>query len=70
METGRTASAVSKELGIAVELHYRWRKERAEKSAPGTQTIEGLRAELRAMKKRVDRAEMDAAILKISGSDF
>jgi len=70
LETGRTASAVAKELDIAVELLYRWRKERAEKSAPGAQTIEELRAELRAMKKRAERAEMETAILKKAVSIF
>ncbi len=67
-ESGRTASDVAKDLDIAVELLYRWKKDRAVKSAPGAQTNEELRAELKAMKKRAERAEMEAAILKnISG---
>lgn len=64
LEVGRTAAAVAKELDLSVELLYRWRKERIVKSAPGTQTNEELHAELRAMKKRAERAEMEAAILK------
>lgn len=69
-ESGRTASAVSKDLDIAVELLYRWKKGRAAKSAPGAQTNEELRAELKAMKKRAERAEMEAAILKKAVSIF
>ena len=64
LESGRTTSSVAKELDVSVELLYRWRKERVAKSEPGTQTNEELRAELRAMKKRAERAEMEAAILK------
>ena len=69
-ESGRTAADVAKDLDIAVELLYRWKKERAAKSAPGAQTNEELRAELKAMKKRAERAEMEAAILKKAVSIF
>lgn len=69
-ESGRTAADVAKDLDIAVEQLYRWRKERTAKSAPGAQTNEELRAELKAMKKRAERAEMEAAILKRAVSIF
>lgn len=64
VESGRTTSSVARELDISVELLYRWKKERTTKSEPGAQTIDELRAELRTMKKRAERAEMEAAILK------
>ena len=70
IESGRTVASVAHELNVAVELLYRWRKEQAAKSQPGAQTYEELRAELRAMRKRAERAEMEAAILKKAVSIF
>lgn len=70
IETGRTAASVAAELDVSVELLYRWRKAQLVKSAPDVQTNEELRAELRRMKKRAERAEMEAAILKKAVSIF
>lgn len=70
LDAGNTAAAVAQELDIAVEMLYRWKKERAVKNTPEHQSNEELRAELRAMKKRAERAEMEAAILKKAVSIF
>lgn len=64
VEGGRTAMSVASELGVAVELIYRWKKEIQATSATGQTTIKELEAKLRQMRKRAERAKMESAILK------
>jgi transposase-like protein len=61
---------VDTELGVAVELIYRWRKELQASAATGQKTVKELESELRQMRKRAERAEMEAAILKKAVSIF
>lgn len=68
--SGRTASSVAQELGVDVERVYKWKKELASASVTGQKTVKELEAELRVMKKRAERAEMEAAILKKAVSIF
>lgn len=64
VESGQTASAVAQKLDVAVEMIYRWRKEIASIRASGQKTVKELEAEIRVLRKRAERAEMEAAILK------
>lgn len=70
VESGRTAMSVAEEVGVAVELIYRWKKELSAALATGQKTVKELEAELRQMRKRAERAEMEAAILKKAVSIF
>lgn len=67
---GRTAMSVATEIGVAVELLYRWKKDLAAAEASGQKSVKELEAELRAMRKRAERAEMEAEILKKAVSIF
>lgn len=64
VDNGQTASAVARELGITVEKLSLWRKELLSSSAAGVKSMKELEAENRALRKRAERAEMEAAILK------
>lgn len=67
---GRTAMSVAREIGVAAELLYRWKKDLAAAKATGQKSVKELEAELRAMRKRAERAEMEAEILKKAVSIF
>ena len=64
IESGRTTASVAAELEIAVELLYRWRKAYAVAELPGQKTVKELETENRKLRKRAERAEAEAAILK------
>lgn len=61
---GRTVASVAQELGVSPELIYRWRKEAALQVASGEKSHKDLEAEIRQLRKRAERAEMEVAILK------
>lgn len=68
--SGRTASSVAQELGVDVERIYKWKREQGTAIVSGQKTVKELETELRAMKKRAERAEMEAAVLKKAVSIF
>lgn len=70
VESGKTMSAVARELGIDVERISQWKRDASSAPATGNKTVKELEAELRQMKKRAERAEMEAAILKKAVSIF
>jgi hypothetical protein len=52
---------VATEIGVAVELLYRWRMDLAAAEATGEKSVRDLEAELQAMRKR---AVMESEIFK------
>lgn len=61
---GRTAMSVATEIVAAADLLYRWKKDLAAAEAAGQKSVNELEAELRAMRRRAERAEMEEEILK------
>ncbi len=64
VERGRSVHEVAQEVGVAEKSIYRWQKEYSAQHDSGTKTTKELEAENRVLRKRAERAEMEAAILK------
>ena len=70
VESGRTIREVAREMGVGEKSIYRWQKEFAAQKDAGTKTVKELEGEVRLLRKRAERGEMEAAILKKAISIF
>ncbi|QOJ26755.1 MAG: helix-turn-helix domain-containing protein [Ignavibacteria bacterium] len=61
---GRTLASVARELGIDVKRLSYWKRTLGAAAAAGQKTPDELAAEVRALRRRAERAEMELAILK------
>lgn len=61
---GRSVRSVASEYGVSEKSVYRWQKEEAAQRDSGSKTLKELETEVRLLRKRAERAEMEAAILK------
>ena len=67
---GRTLASVARELGIDVKRLSYWKRTLGAAAAAGQKTPDELAAEVRALRRRAERAEMELAILKKAMSIF
>jgi transposase len=67
---GRSIRSVAAELGIAGGLLQKWRKQRERKHVDSERTSKEYEAEIRELRKRAERAEMERDILKKAVSIF
>lgn len=61
---GRSVREVAVEFEVSEKSIYRWQKDVSAQRGSGEKTTRELEAEVRALRKRAERAEMEAAILK------
>lgn len=67
---GRSIRSVAAELGISDQLLQKWRKAMQDRHVDGSRTSSEYEAEIRALRRRAERAEMERDILKKAVSIF
>ena len=70
VELGRSVQAVATEFDVTPKSIYRWQKEFSAQKEAGSKTTKEYEAEIRVLRKRAERAEMEATILKKAVSIF
>lgn len=72
-ETDGTIKQVALDLGIKPKLLYAWRaayREAGEDAFPGAGNVPDRQAEIRALRKEVERLELECAILREASNFF
>jgi transposase len=67
---GRSIRSVAAELGITEQHLHKWRKQLQERHLEGVRTPKEYESEIRELRKRAERAEMERDILKKAVSIF